>query len=360
MKITFWTYLIYVSFLLASCKNDFKSSFAIRDFSKSLQPYLTGIVSNGVVGFDTLTKFVENYASDEELKKLSKCEHPVLRAVAFRTMLERPTFNHFDVIMGNLDDTAVVARDAGEWGIRYVKISDDILQHGRWKDTTSKNKTIETIILNHRYLSSAYYKILTVEPKDSYYSSIKEMAQHVPNYDNIVGQIGFNEIERALYALAKFGKSEDIQIIKKALISNLAEASTLTFEIMGEYPDETYLEVFEDYYPRRFYREICRGKDTDKAISFINSIAKYKNERSAKILREILKRNPFMPCSADTNYLKESLVYAIWNNPCQHYSELRRSVADIVTDYENSKLPGIPLDPQNFPPDTSAEPIRWW
>ena len=92
-------------------------------------------------------------------------------------MLERPTFNHFEVIMNNLDDSAIVATDAGEWGIRYWRISDDIIQHGKWKDTVAKNKTIADIITKHNYLNSAYTTLLNIGPRKEYYSYIKEMAQ---------------------------------------------------------------------------------------------------------------------------------------------------------------------------------------
>lgn len=341
-----------------SCHNRHRNTYAIRDFNSNLQPYLVKVVSNGIVGFDTFTRYIQFHTTDNELKQLSQSEHPVLRAIAFREMLERPTFNHFELIMNNLDDTAIVGTYAGERGIQYVKISDDILYHGRWIDTISKNKTIEEIIIKHNYLNSAYTKLLNIEPKELYYPYIREMAQRKKNYDEEIGEMDFDKIEYALYALAKFKKSEDIPIIKGSLLSNWWRMSQLSFRLMQEYPNETYLDVYEKFYPGSFYLKICRDQNINDAASFINSIATYKNERSALILNTILSRKPFMPCSTDTNTLKEELIYAIWNNRCNAYSKMIRQVESLVKNYEKNKIELL-VEPVKLPQDTSAEPIRW-
>src|SRR5215467_2999665 len=96
------------------CKRTTKFSYAINDFRESLQPYLEQVVSNGIVEYDTATRFIQVHATDKELIQLSHSEHPVLRAIAFRTMLDRPSFDHFSLIMNNLDDTAIVPITDGE------------------------------------------------------------------------------------------------------------------------------------------------------------------------------------------------------------------------------------------------------
>lgn len=88
--------------LLVTCTRNSGNSYAIRDFSKSLQPYLRKVVEQDIVGYDSNTKFIERNATDKELEKLSRSEHPVLRAVALREMLERPGFDHFHLIMNHL------------------------------------------------------------------------------------------------------------------------------------------------------------------------------------------------------------------------------------------------------------------
>src|SRR5688572_6043984 len=109
--------------IISSCRNDHKKTYAIRDFDKSLQPYLIEIVSKNVVGYDSATKYITLHASDKELEDLSKSEIPVLRAVALNEMIRRDSSVHFNLIMQNLDDTAVVAVNDGEWGIRHYMVS---------------------------------------------------------------------------------------------------------------------------------------------------------------------------------------------------------------------------------------------
>jgi hypothetical protein len=224
----------------SSCKRDGQNSFAIRDFNETLQPYLVKIVSQEIVNYDTATRFIKQHATDKELKQLSNSEHPVLRALAFREMLDRPTFDHFDLMMNNLDDTAIVATDAGEWGIRYLRVSDDMLQNGKWKDTLARLETIKEIVLKHNFLSSAYGRLSDLEPEEVYYPHIKQMAQRERNlFDD------FEQTEDALYALAAYKKIEDIPIIKNLLLNNISRISGTSFCLMQSYPNETYLDIYE-------------------------------------------------------------------------------------------------------------------
>lgn len=147
--------LLICSILLSSCRTVVDKSFAIRDFSPSLQPYLTKAVSTGIVGPDSSSIFIQDHATDEELTKLSHAEHPILRALALREMLRRKTFDHFDLVMKHLDDTAVVATDAGEFGIWFRTLSDYMLENAKWKTIDARNRTREEVLMNHDYLRSA-------------------------------------------------------------------------------------------------------------------------------------------------------------------------------------------------------------
>src|SRR5688572_30328997 len=101
--------------LSCSCKNSNKYPYAIKDFRDSLQPHLANIVTRALVTYqDSALRYM---ATDEELRKLSLSEHPLLRASAFREMLRRTTFDNFDILMNHLDDTSVVMVDNGHYGI---------------------------------------------------------------------------------------------------------------------------------------------------------------------------------------------------------------------------------------------------
>jgi hypothetical protein len=142
--------LLTLIILFLSCKNEHGYTYAIKDFRKSLQPGLFKIVSKAVVMYhDSSLRYM---ATDEKLIELSQSEHPVLRASAFREMLYRMSFNHFDILMNHLDDTAMVATDAGEFGIWHRTVSDDILEEAKWETQEAKNKTIELVLTKHNYL----------------------------------------------------------------------------------------------------------------------------------------------------------------------------------------------------------------
>jgi hypothetical protein len=126
--------------------------------------------------------------------------------------------------------------------------------------------------------------------------------------------------------------------------------------------DDPYLEVLENYYPRRFYRAICGNYGySDAALAFIRAIAIYKTDSTAKILASILNRKPIVPCAADTFSLKGVLMQAIWENPCPAYSTMRAQIKDIMEvrvrrdSLENSSLPILPV----LEKDTAQEPVRW-
>jgi hypothetical protein len=258
--------------------------------------------------------------------------------------------------MEHLDDTAIVSFDAGEWGVWRRTVSDDIIDLGRWKTNEAKNKTIDAVITKYNYLRSAYNILLSYKPQEKHYAYIKDMAfrEQCSVYYN--GEPYISNRQLGLFGLAKF-KKEDKELIKEMLLSELWRISEVGFRLMHDYPDPVYLQVFEAYYPGRFYRTICRERTVDNAINFINSLAVYKNDKSARILDSILNKRPFINCPADTNYLKQELMYAIWNNPCPAYAKLRKQVEPRIKEYE--KIEGLTVEGVPVQPDSSDEQIRW-
>lgn len=347
------------------CNAREKSTYAIRDFKKSLQPYLVRVVSLGVVTYDPASEYIESHATDEELKRLSKSEHPVLRAIAFRAMLERPGFDHFAVIMNNLSDTALVAVDKGEWGLDYVRVSDDIIENGKWKDTVARSKTIEKLISDHNYLTTAYQGLSKITPGPQHYAAIRKMALRQGPVTDRTGQllieyISFETREYALIELARYKKPEDVPLIKEMLMSDTWELGSGSFGLMEAYPHESYMEVYERYFSYHFYSKICRYQTIIYAEPFIESVATYKNEQSAKILDAILNRKPLLPCPGDTRTLEYATAKAILNNKCDAYAKLVKQAEPIIKRHEaNTGSYDLGYHPE-VPRDTAAEPVRWW
>lgn len=343
--------------ILLSCKNGSKYNYAIKDFRESFQPHLNRIVSKAIVlNYDSALRHM---ATDEELKQLSRSEHPILRASAFCEMLDRNSFNHFDVIMDNLDDTATVVTDAGEFGVNYQAVSDYVLEQASWKTQEEKNKTIDKVLTQHNYLQSAYFILEKIEALEKYYPYIKDMATRIRKYDPEYKEAGFKEKQYALYGLAKFKKKQDIPIIKQQLLKYYGHMDAISFQLMKEFPDTSYLEIYEAYYPKVYNRSI-NFHGADEAIDFIESIAVYKNKRSAAILDAILNKGPEIIRTEDS-YIKERLIHAIWNNECEAYSKLRKQVAKSIQRSKENTLELLPpdFDEIHTPVDTSERRIYW-
>lgn len=333
------------------CSSHEKYSLSIKDFDENLQPVLVKIVATGgLIYTDSALQFLYRNITNDQLTRLSNAEQPLLRVVAFNEMLRRPEFDHFGIIMNNLDDTANVVTDNGEFGIWFGTVSDYILDNGRWRDSIAKNKTIDEVITRHNYLRAAYKILPRLLPQERYYPFIKAMVER---------QRATDELIDALYALAKFRYTTDIPFIKNYLLQNTANLNETAFELMKEYQDTSYFAVFKKYYPKYFYSTLQKDGIAGIPIAFLSTVASYKNEGSRAILTAILHRTNFSPYLIDTSYMKVRLKEVIWSNACPAYQSLINEIAAFMKIQES--LPSIPLDSGEsiFPPDRK-EPIRGW
>jgi hypothetical protein len=318
--------------LFWSCKSDSHSPYAIKDFRKELQPYLTQLVTKGLVHYgDSLQK----YATDKELEQLVQSEHPILRMAALREMLYRKSFDHFKVIMDHLNDTALVPIAIEEGGIRYKYVSDDMIENARWKSEADKNKTIDAVITKHNYLRAAYTILDSLPPQEKYYAYIKEMAIRWGESDGSYIEPDIANYQYALYGLAKFKKKEDIAFIKQMILNNTWRIGSLDFQLMQEFPDTAYLAIFEKLYPFKFYQSFCTEGMHSMAADYIQSIAVYKQPRSAKILDSILNNMTILCAPVSPHWLRKKVAHAIWITPCEAYANLRKQVKKEIKEFEN-------------------------
>jgi hypothetical protein len=352
--------------LCLSCQNEHGYNYAIKDFRKTLQPFLFNIVSKGIVRYydSSQTKNI----TDNELIRLSKSENPVLRATACRELLERDTFNHFNLLINHLDDTAIVATNAGEFGIWYRTVSDDILQEAIWKTREEKDKTVEQVLTQHNYLRSAYTILRFLEPKEKYYPYIKDMATRPRRLSDDEYELDFDDIEYALYGLAKFKKQDDVKIIKKQMMQNVWQISGRSFKLMEEFPDTAYFDVLQTYHRRKFYKFSGNRRDgfsgfiADRADpeDFIQALVIQQNENSAKLLDTILNRLPLQTCMPDKENIINEVITAIWEHPCSSYTRLREKIKPKAEEILKRQI-SIPLDSFfTVPINTTKKIIRWY
>ena len=324
------------------------------------------MVEKGIVmGGDSALSHI---ATDAELERLGRSEHPILRAAAFREMLERKSFNHFDIVMKHLDDTALVFTDAGEFGIWDRTVSDDILQEAEWKTQEEKNKTVDQVLTKHNYLRSAYIALEGLEPQEKYYPFIKDMATRSRRLDPYEGyELGFGDIEHALYGLAKFRKKEDAQIIKKKLMEHVWRMSDVSFRFMKDYPDTAYFDVLQTYHRRQFYKfsgnrpHGFTGYPADRAApeDFIQALVVQQTEKSARLLDTMLTYLPKYERMPDKETIINEIITAIWEHPCPAYAKLREKIKPKAKELLKGQI-SIPLDTYPTPVDTTGRTYRWY
>src|ERR1700722_1237622 len=199
---------------LLSCARPVKP-YAIRDYPDTLQPWLTRVINTGIVGYDTATIFIRTNATDSEISMLGNAENPILRAIALEEMTHRPGFNHNQVFMTHLNDTAIIIEDVGEWGIRPTAITDFMIHQGRWKTNAARDSIADEIILHNDNPRSAYLALDFLPFRPDYHDHITRMV--LRDRDDI------QEIEYALFALAKYRRKADIPLIKDVLLTHGSE-----------------------------------------------------------------------------------------------------------------------------------------
>ncbi|HSZ86643.1 MAG TPA: hypothetical protein VK787_11470 [Puia sp.] len=213
-------------------------------------------------------------------------------------------------------------------------MSDDILLNVVWKTHEEKNKAIELVLTKHNYLRSAYIILLQIEPQEKYYSFIKDMATRPRRLSEDGYELGFGDIEYALYGLSKFKKPGDVKIIKDQMMKHVWELSFISFRLMKEFPDTAYFDVLQTYHRRQFYkfsgnrREGFSGYIADKADpeDFIQALVVQQNEKSAKLLYTMLNRLPLRTCMPDKDNIVNELITEIWEHPCLSYIKLRKKI----------------------------------
>ncbi len=354
--------LLTLLVLVSSCNNERGYVYAIKDFRKSLQPLLFNIASKGIVTSYDSSQI--KTITDDELMRLGNSENPVLRATAFREMLDRSSFNHFDIVMNHLNDTAIVPTNAGEFGIWYRTVSDDILEEASWETPELKNKTIERVLTKHNYLRSAYTILLQLDPQEKYYPFIKDMAIRPRHLSDNGYELDFEDIEYALYGLAKFKKQDDLKIIKNQMMRNVWKLSDISFRLMKEFPDTAYFDVLKTYHRRQFYKFSGNrpggfsGFIADRAApeDFIDALAIQQTDKSAKLLDTMLNRLQLQTCMPDKENIINEVITAIWEHPCSAYTRLREKIrpkAEEILKWQ------IKFQMEPFI-DTTKSIIRWY
>jgi hypothetical protein len=328
---------IFFAFLMSadtSCNTDKQHQNALGSFRTQLRPYLLQIISSGIVESNGATRYLKQHATDRELMMLSHSEHPLLRATALMALTERPSIDQYTLVMNHLNDTAIVAVDYGEFGVEFRKVTDELIFNASWKDSASWKKTVDKVLTEHSYLRSAYIAARDISPDKKYYETIKKMALLKTDLERNSLDMSFYILQEALYGLAKFKQPKDISLIKDQLLKNYWRLNTTSFLLMKDFPNDAYLEVYEKYAKHELFDRICKNRIANEGDDFINSLAAYKNKRSAKLLQTLLGANVNGACSLNLEPFEHTLKYAIWENKCAAYTSMVEEIKPYVIAYE--------------------------
>lgn len=242
--------ILPLALVFYSCNTSQPETYAIKDFRKALQPGLIKAVSNGIVSWDSTFQYI---ATDNELRQLASSEHPIIRAIALHEMLERNGSGHSNIVRDNLNDTAIIAVDHGEFGWAFETVADHLIAWAYWNTKEELDETIRLVVSKHNYLRSAYIILPNLDPEEKLYPFIKDMATRPRKLSEDDYEMGFRDIEYALYALAKFKKQEDIQTINQVIKQNHGSLTYTTLELIRDFPDTSYFEILQRYHRYHFY-----------------------------------------------------------------------------------------------------------
>ena len=131
----------------------------------------------------------------------------------------------------------------------------------------------------------------------------------------------FWQLEYALYALAKYKRTQDTALIREKLYNNYHQMS-YSFRILKEYPNEHYWDVLNRYYKYRLNDEICENGYYSKYSDFVDVVAFYKQPRSAEILLQIWNNTPKFRCVGHMEYIRLQIAEAIRRHRAPVYTEL--------------------------------------
>jgi hypothetical protein len=193
---------------------------------------------------------------------------------------------------------------------------------------TKKEKSIlvDSVLLRHPYLEYSFYMIQEIEPKEKYYSIIKERTKKKDKY-RCGTQLS------ACFALSKFNKKEDLAYLSSIFKSLESPCEDVIFKSIEQNPNQIYFPILKKY-----FNETVRNKrlyHSDHFKYYCRAVASYKNKDSLSILTELLNK-AYCPDHWYYELYRDNIFIAIhkYNNPLYKdlYDKLRPKMSRYVID----------------------------
>lgn len=127
--------IIIFSIFIISCKEE-KYKYDISDFRKELKPSLKSLSKEkSLPSKDTIARnFLEENATKEELIKLMDANNPLLRIIAYITIVNRQEPEYFDLLLGHLSDTARVEWWVYDDFLDFKQVSDGMIRKAHYQN----------------------------------------------------------------------------------------------------------------------------------------------------------------------------------------------------------------------------------
>ena len=262
-------------------------------------------------------------------------KNPLLRVIAYRSIVNRKEPEYFNLLLGHLSDTIKVEwwyyEDAGG----DFTVSDLLIrkaENSRLLTQKQKNILVDSVLLKHPYLDVSNWMIQDINPNEKYYSLIKKRAE--------VKTTKCGEQLGACYALSKFKKDEDLEFLK-SIFNNLENpCEDWIFKSIEENPNSIYFPILEKYFEQTIRKK--KQFSSDDLEYYCRAIAKYKNDKSLALLIEILDKKNY-PDTWYFKYNEQNVFRAIhkYRTPLYDslYINLKPKMSDFVIEY---------LDKENY------------
>jgi len=317
--------IIIFSIFFTSCKEE-KYKYDISDFRTELRPSLKSLSKEkSLPSKDTIARnFIEKNATKEELIKLMDSNSPLLRVIAYRTIVNRQEPEYFDLLINHLSDTAKVNwwyyEDAGN----NFYVSELMIRKAHDKNGLTpiqKKHLVEKVLMEHPYLETSTWMIDDINPNEKYYNLIKKRAGL--KSDECGEQLS------ACFALSKFKKKEDVNVLYDVFNQNIKNEYCINwiFRSIEKNPNNKFFPILEDYFNQKIKGKLSAKENIfDDVLYFSRAIAAYKNDNALTILKYIEQNNTYINKPAWPPSNKKYVYKAMLINYDKIYDDLIKQI----------------------------------
>lgn len=313
------TYIILI-LIIFSCGREKPYPNKISDFRRELQIHLKKLAAEKKLpSSDTIARnFIKENCTKEELLKLLNCEDPILRVIAYRTLVNKNDKDYFKILLGHLNDTTKVEWWYYEDAADNFMVSDLLIrkaEDSRKLTQTKKSILVDSVLLKHPYLEVSNWMIQEIEPNEKYYSLIKQKSKM--KTDRCGEQLG------ACYALSKFKKNTDVKLLKSIFLKSDKDCVVWLFKSIENFPDIEFFPILQNYYQKNIIDKLSPNENVnDDLLYFCRAVAAFKNNEGLKMLEYIEKNNTYINKPYWPPHNKRYVIKAINKFKSPIYSKL--------------------------------------